>query len=332
MKGINILANLRNEKRNVLKGGLYHKTQIALAYNSNRIEGSTLTEEQTRFIFETNTIGFKDNDAVLVNDIIETVNHFKVFDYLLDIADVKLSQEQIKTFHKILKNDAGDDKKGYPVGEYKKYRNEVAGRETTEPKFVIKEMAKLLSQYNRINKIKLEDIVKFHKDFEYIHPFQDGNGRVGRLIMFKECLKNNIIPFIIFDKTHKQYYYRGLTEFNKESGFLIGTCQSAQDVYQNWVDYFYANVAKSEKDNVPNQVLTKKQFIKYLSDIIIININKNGFLAREQIDKLLEPEIQTQNLNKNKDAFINDLLTKMRRENLIRNSASRKKPKWEIIK
>jgi Fic family protein len=163
MKEINLLANLRNEKRNALKGGLYRKTQITLAYNSNLIEGSTLTKEQTRFIFETNTIGFKDNDAVLVNDIIETVKHFKAFDSLLDIADIKLSQEQIKAFHKILKNDAGDIKKGYPVGEYKKYRNEVAGRKTTEPKFVVKEMSKLLSQYNKIGKVKLEDIVNFIK-------------------------------------------------------------------------------------------------------------------------------------------------------------------------
>jgi len=330
-QSVNLLANLQSEKAVELKGGLYHKTQIALTYNSNRIEGSTLTEEQTRFIFETNTIGFKDNDAVNVNDIIETVNHFKAFDFMLDIADKPLSQEQIKNFHKILKNDTGDIKKGYPVGEYKKYRNEVGGRKTAEPKLVEKEMAALLSKYNAIKEIKLEDIIKFHKDFEDIHPFQDGNGRVGRLIMFKECLKNEITPFIIFDKTHKQYYYRGLTEFNDEPGFLIGTCQSAQDIYQSWVDYFYGNAKSTAETGSPKQILTKKQFVKYLSDIIVMAIDKNGFLTREQIEKLIDPEIQTQNLKKGKEAFINDLLTKMRREKIIENTASRKSPKWKLF-
>ena len=234
-----LITYLKDEKDAKRKGGLYHKTQISLAYNSNRIEGSKLTEEQTRYIFETRTIGFKDQEAVPVDDIIETSNHFVAFDYLLDTIDKPFSNTLIKAFHYILKTGTSDaTKKWFHVGEWKKLPNEVGGTATTLPQDVEKEMNKLTDWYVSLHQITFEHIVEYHSRFETIHPFQDGNGRVGRLIMFRECLKNSIIPFII-DDSHKQYYYRGLKEFEKIRGYLMDTCLSAQDTYTEWVKYFY---------------------------------------------------------------------------------------------
>jgi Fic family protein len=234
---------LNDEKQSKRKGGLYHKTQINLAYNSNRIEGSKLTEEQTRYIFETRTIGFKDQEAVPVDDIIETSNHFVAFDYLLETMGRPLSNEVIKAFHMILKTGTSDAAKDwFHVGNWKKLPNEVGGIATSLPKNVETDMNKLNDWYIPISEISFEHIVEYHYRFERIHPFQDGNGRVGRLIMFRECLKNNIIPFII-DDAHKQFYYRGLKEFTHTRGYLIDTCLSAQGTYNEWVNYFYADLA-----------------------------------------------------------------------------------------
>ena len=213
-----------------LKGGIYHKTQVELTYNSNHIEGSKLTQDQTRFIFETNTIGIEDK-AVNVDDIIETTNHFKCIDYVIDNANKKLSENFIKELHFILKTGTSDSRKSwFNVGEYKQLPNEICGKQTILPEEVKEEMRKLINNYNSIKKKTLEDIIEFHKNFEDIHPFQDGNGRVGRLIMFKECLANNIVPFII-DEDLKFFYYKGLNEWYDEKGFLIETCLSAQDKY-----------------------------------------------------------------------------------------------------
>ena len=235
-------AYLKEEKGAKRKGGLYHKTQVNLAYNSNRIEGSKLTEEQTRFIFETRTIGFKEQEAVPVDDIIETSNHFVAFDYLLDSIDTPFTNTLIKKFHSILKTSTADATKvWFMVGEWKKRPNEVGGMATTLPKDVENDMNRLNEWYNSINKITFENIVEYHYLFEKIHPFQDGNGRVGRLIIFRECLKNDIIPFII-DDNHKQFYYRGLKEFANVRGYLLDTCLSAQDTYKEWLDYFYGNM------------------------------------------------------------------------------------------
>jgi Fic family protein len=237
-----LMSYLREEKQAKRKGGLYHKTQISLAYNSNRIEGSRLTEEQTRSIFETRTIGFKDEEAVPVDDIIETVNHFVAFDYMLDTIDLPFSDEIIKTLHRILKTSTTDASKAwFGVGEWKKRANEVSGMETVSPQNVETEINRLNNWYNRLPDTSFETIVEYHYRFERIHPFQDGNGRVGRLLMFRECLKNNIIPFII-DERHKQFYYRGLKEFVNIKGYLIDTCLSAQDVYRTWVMYFYTDL------------------------------------------------------------------------------------------
>jgi Fic family protein len=232
-------VNLLEEKKARLKGGLYHKTQINLAYNSNKIEGSKLTEEQTRYIFETRTIGFKDQEAVPVDDIIETSNHFIAFDYLLETIEKPLSNDVIKEFHRILKTGTSDSTKDwFNVGDWKKLPNEVIGLGTTLPQNVDSEMNKLNNQYTSNNNIHFENIVEYHYHFEKIHPFQDGNGRVGRLIMFRECLRNDIIPFII-DDNYKQFYYRGLKEFERVREYLIDTCLSAQDIYKEWVNYFY---------------------------------------------------------------------------------------------
>jgi len=240
-----LLAQLREEKQAKRAGGLYHKTQVAFAYNSNRIEGSKLTEEQTRYIFETRTIGFKDNEAVPVDDIIETSNHFVAFDHLLDTADdgKPFTNAIIKTFHRILKTSTSDAAKDwFAVGAWKKLPNEVGGIETTHPEDVEGAMRKLNDWYNSLllsgHDITFENIVEYHYRFETIHPFQDGNGRVGRLVMFRECLRNDILPFII-DDAHKQYYYRGLREFPTVRGYLVDTCLSAQDIYAAWVKYFY---------------------------------------------------------------------------------------------
>lgn len=234
---------LQEERKSKRKGGLYHKTQVNLAYNSNKIEGSKLTEEQTRYIFETRTIGFKDQDAVSVDDIIETSNHFIAFNFLIDTIEKPLSNDIIKEFHKILKTGTSDAMNDwFSVGDWKKLPNEVGGLKTTSPQNVDLEMTSLNETYNS-KTIVFEDIVAYHYHFEKIHPFQDGNGRVGRLIMYRECLKNNIIPFIIDDE-HKQYYYRGLRAFETIKEYLIDTCLSAQDTYKEWVRYFYEDLLK----------------------------------------------------------------------------------------
>ena len=234
-----IAASLKEEKQRKRKGGLYHKTQVSLAYNSNRIEGNKLTEEQTRYIFETRTIGFKEQEAVPVDDIIETSNHFAAFDYLLDTVDDLLSNALMKDFHRILKTGTSDTLKDwFKVGEWKKLPNEVGGTATSLPQNVENDINILNEWYHSILEISLENIVEYHYRFEKIHPFQDGNGRVGRLIMFRECLKHNIIPFII-DDHYKLFYYRGLKEFATVRGYLLDTCLSAQDTYREWINYFY---------------------------------------------------------------------------------------------
>lgn len=241
----NVLLNiLKEQKQTKLKGGIYHKTQIELTYNSNHIEGSRLSQDQTRYIFETNTIGIE-SQAINVDDVVETSNHFKCVDYIIDNATKKLSEKMIKELHFMLKTGTSDNRKAwFCVGEYKKLPNEVGGNKTTEPEKVQQAMQRLLESYNSKTKKTLEDIVDFHQKFETIHPFQDGNGRVGRLIMFKECLANNIVPFII-DENHKYYYYRGLKEWDNEKGYLLDTCLSCQDVYRSWLEFFrihYGNI------------------------------------------------------------------------------------------
>jgi Fic family protein len=234
---MNVLTTLVEEKRIKLSGGIYHKTQIELAYNSNRIEGSKLSEEQTRYIFDTKTVGFKGESALPIDDIIETKNHFVCFDKMLDDIGADLSVEVIKEFHKILKSGTTDASLDwFAVGEWKKRPNEVGGATTTLPDDVATAMDDLLEWYGEQEKT-FEKIVEFHWRFEKVHPFQDGNGRVGRMIMLRECLKYGVVPFVIDDK-HKQFYYRGLKEFDKTSGYLLDTCRSAQDVYKTWLDYF----------------------------------------------------------------------------------------------
>lgn len=234
----NELLNVLNEQKDMkLKGGIYHKTQIDLTYNSNHIEGSKLTEDQTRFIFETNTIGVI-NETINIDDVIETSNHFKCIDFIIDNAKRTLTETMIKELHFILKTGTSHSRKDwFNVGAYKKLPNEVGGEEACKPESVANEMKKLLETYNSKPLKTLEDIVEFHQHFENIHPFQDGNGRVGRLIMFKECLANNIVPFIVDDEL-QFYYYRGLKEWNKVKDYLIGTCMSAQDKYKQWLNYF----------------------------------------------------------------------------------------------
>ena len=234
----NPLLNILKEQKDIkLNGGIYHKTQIELTYNSNHIEGSTLTHDQTRYIFETNTIGVE-NGTINVDDVVETANHFKCVDYIIDNALKPISEQMIKELHFILKNGTSDSRKDwFNVGDYKKLPNEVGGEETCKPENVKEEIKKLLNIYNAIEKKSLEQILDFHEKFERIHPFQDGNGRVGRLLMFKECLANSIVPFII-DENHKLFYYRGLKEWNEEKGFLTDTCLSCQDKYKAWLDYF----------------------------------------------------------------------------------------------
>ncbi len=236
---MNILEILLQGKNDKTKGGLYHQTQIKLSFNTNRIEGSTLSEEQTRYIYETNTLFIENgNETANVDDIIETVNHFSCFDYMLDIAHEELSEVQIKKFHQLLKTNTSDSrKKWFNIGAYKSRSNIVGGIETCLPEKVDSEMSVLLLDYNKKSKITFEDIVDFHFKFERIHPFQDGNGRVGRLIMFKECLRNNIVPFIVEDE-YKFFYYRGLAEYLNTKDYLLDTCLSAQDKYKAILDYF----------------------------------------------------------------------------------------------
>lgn len=232
-----LLDILQEEKTSKYSGGIYHKTQIDLTYNSNHIEGSRLTHEQTRFIFETNTIGVE-NEVLNVDDVIETVNHFRCIDMIIDNAKANLTEKFIKELHLVLKTGTSDARKDwFAVGDYKKLPNEVGGVETILPEEVAVKMKELLEKYNAKENKTLEDVLEFHVAFEKIHPFQDGNGRVGRLIMFKECLKYNIVPFIIEDNL-KLFYYRGLKEWNKEKGFLTDTCLTAQDRYKKYLDYF----------------------------------------------------------------------------------------------
>ena len=230
-----ILQVLREEKEAKISGGLYHETQVRLTYNSNRIEGSKLSEDQTRLIFETNTIGA--NDGVPVDDIIETSNHFRAIDYVIDCAEEPLTEELIKNLHKILKTGTKDSYVlWFNVGDYKQKANVVGGNETTPPSKVAVAIKKLLADYEK-KKVGINDIIEFHYNFEKIHPFQDGNGRVGRLICFKECLRFNIVPFIIED-SKKSFYYRGLKEWNTEKGYLTDTCLDGQDTYKKLLDYF----------------------------------------------------------------------------------------------
>ncbi len=233
-----ILYKLREEQSIKLKGGLYHQTQVRLTYNSNHMEGSRLTEDQTRSIYETQTIGVSQGYEK-VDDIIETVNHFRCFDYILSVADKELSEEIIKQIHLILKSGTTDSQKEwFAVGDYKKRPNMIGDMvETTHPSKVSAEIKQLLKEYRENSNITFEDIIDFHYKFEKIHPFQDGNGRVGRLIMFKECLKCNISPFIIEDAA-KDYYRRGLKEYTTEKGFLMDTCRASQDAYKKLLEYF----------------------------------------------------------------------------------------------
>ena len=232
-----LLDILVEEKNAKLHGGIYHKVQIELTYNSNHIEGSRLTHDQTRYIYETNTIGVTDQ-TVRVDDVIETANHFRCIDYIIEKANTNITEPLMKQLHFILKNGTSDSRLDwFAVGEYKRLPNEVGGQETTPPELVASEIRNLLIWYNSIEVKTFKDILEFHYRFECIHPFQDGNGRVGRLLLFKECLKHNIVPFVI-DEQLKLYYYRGLKEWKREPGFLTDTCYAAQDKFKAWLDYF----------------------------------------------------------------------------------------------
>lgn len=232
-----ILTRLKLEKESGVPGGIYHKVQIELTYNSNHIEGSRLSHDQTRYIFETNTIGIQD-EVLNVDDVIETANHFRCIDQIIELANYQLSESFINQLHLLLKSGTSDSRKPwFAVGDYKRLENEVGGNPTTHPTDVSKEMKKLLKKYNKNKNKSLREIIEFHYEFEMIHPFQDGNGRIGRLIMFKECLRNGITPFIIEDDI-KELYYRGLKEWKQEQGYLIDTCLAAQDRFKVYMDYF----------------------------------------------------------------------------------------------
>lgn len=232
-----LLNSLKEQKDMKLKGGIYHRTQIDLTYNSNKIEGSRLTHDQTRYIFETNTVGIS-KESINVDDIIETTNHFRCIDFIIDKANAKLTESIIKELHFLLKSGTSDSGKSwFNVGEYKKLPNEVGGNGTCPPKLVPLKMKELLNNYHSIKNKTIEDIIDFHYNFEIIHPFQDGNGRVGRLIIFKECLANNIVPFII-DEQLKLFYYRGLQEWINIREYLMDTCLTAQDNYKSVLNYF----------------------------------------------------------------------------------------------
>ena len=232
-----LLARLREEKETKLKGGIYHRTQIDLTYNSNHIEGSRLTKEQTRFIFETNTLGITDENT-RIDDIMETVNHFRCIDFIIDHATDKITEPLIKQLHIILKTNTSDSQKPwFAVGDYKRLANEVGDQETVPPKEVHKHMKALLTGYNALKKVELDDIIDFHVQFERIHPFQDGNGRVGRLILFWQCLQNGIVPFIITEEL-RLFYYRGIQNWGETNGYLRDTCLTAQDNYTALLDYF----------------------------------------------------------------------------------------------
>ena len=233
----NLLNILKEQKDMKLKGGIYHRTQLDLTYNSNRIEGSKLTHDQTRFIFETNTLNITES-SVNVDDIIEAINHFRCIDLVIEKAKSKLTESFIKQLHLLLKSGTSDSRKDwFKIGEYKKLPNEVGGNATCPPREVSARMKELLDNYRSNDEKKIEDIAEFHQKFECIHPFQDGNGRVGRLIIFKECLAHNIVPFII-DEELKMFYYRGLQEWDKVRGYLMDTCLTAQDNYKSILTYF----------------------------------------------------------------------------------------------
>ena len=233
-----LLKRLRQEKEGKVSGGIYHRTQIDLTYNSNHIEGSRLTHEQTRHIFETDTVGVSEDQALRVDDIVETANHFRCIDTIIDHAEDKLTEALAKALHRMLKTGTSDSRKDwFNVGEYKHLPNEVGGHETCPPEQVHTQMRELLKRYNAKPRKTLEDIIDLHCQFERIHPFQDGNGRVGRLVMFKECLAAHIVPFIITEEL-KIYYYRGLSEWGRVNGYLTDTCLTAQDQYKALLDYF----------------------------------------------------------------------------------------------
>ncbi|MGM9831045.1 MAG: Fic family protein [Paludibacteraceae bacterium] len=232
-----LLQRLRDEKETKLKGGIYHRTQIDLTYNSNHIEGSRLTKEQTRYIFETNTLGIT-TENMRIDDIMETVNHFRCIDYIIDHATDRLTETHLKQLHFILKTNTSDSQKPwFAVGDYKRLANEVGGEATAQPKEVHKRMKTLLTEYNNIEKVEFTDILNFHVQFERIHPFQDGNGRVGRLVLFWQCLQTGIVPFIITEDL-RLYYYRGIQNWGNINGFLIDTCLTAQDNYKELLNYF----------------------------------------------------------------------------------------------
>ena len=236
-KAMPLLIVLRQEREARLKGGIYHKTQIDLTYNSNHIEGSRLTHDQTRYIFETNTVGIE-GESVRVDDIIETTNHFRCIDLIIDRAEERLTESLIKELHSILKMGTSDSRKDwFTVGDYKRLPNEVGGNETTAPEDVHREIKALLKEYNSKKRKSFEDIIDLHQRFEAIHPFQDGNGRVGKLVMFKECLANGCVPFIITEEL-KMFYYRGLREWPRIKEYLRDTCLTAQDNYKAVLDYF----------------------------------------------------------------------------------------------
>ena len=232
-----LLKRLRQEKESGLKGGIYHRTQIDLTYNSNHIEGSRLTKEQTRYIFETNTLGITAENT-RIDDILETVNHFRCIDYIIVHATEKITEPHVKQLHSILKNNTSDSQKSwFAVGDYKRLANEVGGEETVQPHDVHKRMKTLLAEYNANKHVTFDDILDFHVQFERIHPFQDGNGRVGRLLIFWQCLQSGIVPFIITEEL-RMFYYRGLQNWGRINGYLHDTCLTAQDEYKRVMEYF----------------------------------------------------------------------------------------------
>ena len=232
-----LLSRLKEEKGSRLKGGIYHRIQIDLTYNSNHIEGSRLTKEQTRYIYETNTLGVT-TESTRIDDIIETVNHFRCIDYVIDHAIEKINESHIKQLHAILKTNTSDSQKDwFAVGAYKKLANEVGGEPTIQPADVQQEMRVLLTKYHAQEKIDLDAILEFHVRFERIHPFQDGNGRVGRLLMFWQCLQNGVTPFIVTEDL-RLYYYRGLQNWGQVNGFLRDTILTAQDMFEDVMIYF----------------------------------------------------------------------------------------------
>ena len=232
-----LLARLKEEKDSRMKGGIYHRTQIDLTYNSNHIEGSRLTKEQTRYMFETNTLGIT-TENTRIDDIIETVNHFRCIDYIIDHATERITEAHIKQLHLLLKTGTSDSQRDwFAVGEYKQLANEVGGEETALPAEVHKQMKELLASYNALKQASFDDILDFHVQLERIHPFQDGNGRIGRLVMFWQCLKADVVPFIITEEL-RLYYYRGIQQWGRVNGYLRDTCLTAQDNYKALLDYF----------------------------------------------------------------------------------------------